>query len=767
MSSNIGTIRSAAYKDQLLEIANQVNSAPGIKEILVLLRDKVPPLVNAQRVTVFALDVKNQQLYSLMKVGDELKEIRVPKNFSSIAGFTALSKMTVNIKDAYDSAELTRIHANLAFDQRWDKQSGFRTRQVVCTPILFEKYLMGVLQAVNKKVGDVFTGDDEAALREIARILGVALYNQRRVTRQNQPNKYGNLIDKGVISEKQLEEAVALARINVRDIGSVLAEKYSIPKEEIGQSLAVFYSTKFFSWDGSQKVPDELKERLSADFLTKNVCVPISKEQGTTTFVVEDPFDLAKLDNVKVLGISPRYEFWVGLRDDIIECVQANYGLKNEPKNEMDEILSELTAGASGDADESEREAEAAQQQDEVDEGDSAIVRLANQIIRDGYKKGASDIHIEPYGATQNCIIRLRIDGDCQPYMEIPGSHRNALVSRFKIMAKLDIAEKRKPQDGKIRFKGPMGQIELRVACVPTTNNNEDIVMRILAASKPLPMENLGMSKRNFEETQKLFNKPYGIFLCVGPTGSGKTTTLHSCVGYINTPDMKIWTVEDPVEITQRGLRQVEINKAKDVTFAIAMKAFLRADPDVIMVGEMRDAETAGTGVEASLTGHLVVSTLHTNSAPETITRLLDMGLDPFNFADALLGILAQRLAKTLCGKCKEPYKADDFEIEEMKHLYGEKYWDRLAEAKAPEIKLYRPKGCPECNNSGYKGRVGLHELLVATDPIKRLIAKRSSIDSIREVAIDEGMTTLLQDGIWKVFTGRVDLKSVKQVCIK
>jgi len=765
MSSTAASVRSATYKDQLLEIANLVNSAPGIKEILVILRDRVPSLVNAQRVTVFALDVKNQQLYSLMKVGDELKEIRVPKNFSSIAGFTALSKMTVNIKDAYDGGELTKIHPSLQFDPRWDKASGYRTKQVVATPILFEKYLMGVLQAVNKKTGERFVEDDEAALREIARILGVALYNQRRVTRQNQPNKYGYLIDKGIISEKQLEEAVQNARINIKDIGSVLVEKFNVPKAEIGQSLGVFYNTSFFNWDGNNKIPDELKERLSSDFLIKNVCVPIGKEGGTTTFAVEDPFDLTKLDNVKVLGLSPRYEFWVGLREDIIEAIQVNYGLKSEPKNELEEILSELTASAAGDADEAEKEAEASAP--ELDEEDNAIVRLANQIIRDAYNKGASDIHVEPYGSQNPCVIRLRIDGDCVPFMEIPGSYRNAIVSRFKIMAKLDIAEKRIPQDGKIRYKGAMGQIELRVATIPTTNNNEDIVMRILAASKPLPMENLGMSVRNLAETKRLFQTPYGIFLCVGPTGSGKTTTLHSCVGSINTPDMKIWTIEDPVEITQKGLRQVETNKAKKLDFARAMKAFLRADPDVIMVGEMRDAETAGTGVEASLTGHLVVSTLHTNSAPETITRLLDMGLDPFNFADALLGILAQRLARTLCGKCKEPYHPDSFEFEEMMHLYGEEHFDRVGVKYTPELMINRAKGCPECGNTGYKGRVGLHELLVATDNIKRLVAKRAAIDLIREESIKEGMTTLLQDGIWKVFTGRTDMKSVKSVCIK
>jgi type II secretory ATPase GspE/PulE/Tfp pilus assembly ATPase PilB-like protein len=333
-------------------------------------------------------------------------------------------------------------------------------------------------------------------------------------------------------------------------------------------------------------------------------------------------------------------------------------------------------------------------------------------------------------------------------------------------MSRLDIAEKHKPQDGKIRFKGAMGEIELRVATIPTTNNNEDIVMRILASSKPLPVDKLGMSKRNHKELTQIIEKPYGIFLCVGPTGSGKTTTLHSCVGAINTPVRKIWTVEDPVEITQKGLRQVQINLKKDVTFANAMRAFLRADPDVIMVGEMRDHETAAIGIEASLTGHLVLSTLHTNSAPETITRLLDMDLDPFNFSDALLGILAQRLARTLCSKCREAYQPDSSEIDEIVTMYGPEHWDRVG-VNRQDVKLYRPKGCKECKDSGYKGRMGLHELLVATDDAKRLIARRASIEEIRDQAIRDGMTTLLQDGIWKALNGHVDIKSVKAVCIK
>jgi type II secretory ATPase GspE/PulE/Tfp pilus assembly ATPase PilB-like protein len=253
----------------------------------------------------------------------------------------------------------------------------------------------------------------------------------------------------------------------------------------------------------------------------------------------------------------------------------------------------------------------------------------------------------------------------------------------------------------------------------------------------------------------------------VGPTGSGKTTTLHSGLGHINTVDMKIWTAEDPVEITQPGLRQVQVHPKIDFTFAVAMRAFLRADPDVIMVGEMRDHETAATGIEASLTGHLVFSTLHTNSAPETITRLLDMEIDPFNFADALLGIMAQRLVRTLCKDCKEEYVPNQEEFAELMEEYGLEHWDTLGIRYSPDFKLYRPKGCAKCGGTGYKGRMGIHELLVATDEMKRMIQKRTPIEELRKQAMRDGMTTLLQDGIQKVVKGVTDFKQVRAVCIK
>jgi type II secretory ATPase GspE/PulE/Tfp pilus assembly ATPase PilB-like protein len=282
-----------------------------------------------------------------------------------------------------------------------------------------------------------------------------------------------------------------------------------------------------------------------------------------------------------------------------------------------------------------------------------------------------------------------------------------------------------------------------------------------------MPLAALQMTARNLRELQRLIDEPYGLFLVVGPTGSGKTTTLHAALGSINTPDLKIWTAEDPVEITQYGLRQVQVQPRIGFTFAAAMRAFLRADPDVIMVGEMRDEETAHTGIQAALTGHMVLSTLHTNSAPETITRLLDMGLDPFNFADALLGVLAQRLARTLCKGCKVPYAAAAAQYEELRQAYGGAAFDALGLAYGPDFQLSRGVGCAACNQTGYRGRVGIHELLVATPEIKRLIQQRARITEVAACAQQEGMTTLLQDGVLKVLQGLTDMTQVKAVASK
>ena len=300
------------------------------------------------------------------------------------------------------------------------------------------------------------------------------------------------------------------------------------------------------------------------------------------------------------------------------------------------------------------------------------------------------------------------------------------------------------------------------MATVPTVQG-ESAVLRIVAAGSAMPLDKLNLSAKNHEKIIDLSAHPHGLFLVVGPTGSGKTTTLHAVLGHINKPDRKIWTAEDPVEITQPGLQQVQMLPKIDFTFATAMRAFLRADPDVILIGEMRDHETASIGVEASLTGHLVLSTLHTNSAPETITRLLDLGLDPVNFSDALLGVLAQRLMRTLCGKCKQPYKPDEKELNHLIDAYGREEFQEL-EMDMDNIELQGPVGCDDCGGTGYKGRTGIHELLLGTNELQAMIYQKAELDTIRAQALKDGMQTMKQDGIAKIFQGLTDYQQLLRV---
>ncbi|PTT75232.1 pilus assembly protein PilB, partial [Pelomonas sp. HMWF004] len=411
-----------------------------------------------------------------------------------------------------------------------------------------------------------------------------------------------------------------------------------------------------------------------------------------------------------------------------------------------------------------------------IEQSDNSLVRLINSMIIEAHGQGVSDIHIETYPAREKLKIRFRRDGVLQPYLELPHTYRNAMIARIKIMCDLDISERRKPQDGKINFArfSPQHKLELRVAAIPTSNGLEDVVMRLLASSKPMPLDRIGLTPANLAALQAAVARPYGMVLCVGPTGSGKTTTLHSALSHINKPERKIWTAEDPVEITQAGLRQVQVNPKIDWTFAKALRAFLRADPDVIMVGEIRDEETAEIAVEASLTGHLVLSTLHTNSAPETITRLLDMGMDPFNFADSLLAVLAQRLVRRCCSACQVAEPMAETEIAELLddylHVFPDGSRPDRAEVRADWLKnhgqngrlmRFTSSGCPTCGHSGFKGRAGLHELLTVSKNLRRMIQTGARAEELHNAALTEGMRSLRQDGILKVLQGLTTIAEV------
>jgi type II secretory ATPase GspE/PulE/Tfp pilus assembly ATPase PilB-like protein len=553
------------------------------------------------------------------------------------------------------------------------------------------------------------------------------------------------LVSEGLTSEAEIHVALSQQKKQKgKRLGEVLVELGMVDESAIARVLANRLGLPFIDLDSTDIESDALAE-IPARVIREQQVFPIRADIETLTVAMGDPLSSEAIDAVRFT-----------CKKRVVEVVATPTQLKayiadrlstQESSEDFETYLRSLGgSGADGDA-----------------EDDDDVIKLVNRFIVDAVRERASDIHIEPYGEKQDLTVRFRVDGQLRNYRRIPSEYRERIVARMKIMARLNIAERRLPQDGKIRFKLGEREIELRMVTLPTAGENEDVVLRILAGFGALPLSEMGLSPENLQAVEALVRRPYGLMLAVGPTGSGKTTTLHSMLAQINDVKKKIWTVEDPVEITQPGLRQLQVQPQIGLTFASAMRSFLRADPDVIMVGEMRDEETAHMGIEASLTGHMVLSTLHTNTAPETVTRLIDMGMEPFSFSDALLGILSQRLARQLCGKCKVQYDATPDETDEFSRYIGADAVERATTGGV--LKLWRADGCVECEKTGYRGRLALHELLVNNDEIRAAIQRKATTGEIRDLAQQAGMQTLLQDGVAKCLQGHTDLKQVLAVC--
>src|SRR5210317_1153575 len=554
------------------------------------------------------------------------------------------------------------------------------------------------------------------------------------------------LVEQGWLSPEALEEGLEAQAENGERLGQVLVQQKKITEQELLNALALQLDLEVMESIDDKELRFDLVEQLPIQYLKKHEIFPFQSEDGTLRIAVNDPLDLEVLDDLRILyGQNEIRPVLVPARE-ILSAINRTYGQANDTAEQLMQDLGE-------EADSQHLFTELEVGEDLLDETSEApIIKLVNHIFSQAVKSQASDIHIEPY--QKHLQVRFRLDGVLHNVLSPPRRLHAAIVSRIKVMARLDIAEKRLPQDGRTEVKIGERLVDVRVSCLPTAFG-ERVVLRLLEKSgKLLSMEEIGLTAAALAEMKRLLHLSHGIILVTGPTGSGKTTTLYAALSSINDTDKNIITIEDPIEYQLDGVGQIQVNPKIDLTFARGLRSIVRQDPDVILVGEIRDLETAEIAIQSALTGHLVFSTLHTNDAASAVTRLIDMGIEPFLITSSVNAILAQRLVRRLCKTCRECFEPDQESLQSI----------GITEEMLAGKKVYRDKGCPDCLQTGHKGREGIFELLLMDDDVKTTILRSSDSNAIKKIGVQHGMITLRRDGARKVLEGITTIEEVFRV---
>ena len=558
------------------------------------------------------------------------------------------------------------------------------------------------------------------------------------------------LVGRGVVGPEQLAEAAAIAKKSGGKVHEILVKQGYASSEQVMQAMADMHGYEFFDLR-DVPIPPAVVELVPESVARENAVIPLAEEDGALKVLVSDPFDYETFEKLQFI-LNRKVNIALATRESILEAINRNYGQMGDES--ADSMLQEFTDTAI-DFTETEDDGSGEGGGDDVDETSAPIVRLVQLMISEAVQLRASDIHIEPFD--DRVRIRYRIDGVLVERDSPPRRLLGALISRIKILAKMDIAERRRCQDGRIKITAGGKELDLRVSILPTSHG-QSCVMRLLDKENiKVGVRQLGLSEKDYKKFRGLIKRPNGIVLVTGPTGSGKTTTLYAALNDLNRPDRKIITAEDPVEYYLPGINQVEVKHSIGLNFALIIRAMLRQAPNIILVGEMRDYETASMGIQASLTGHLVFSTLHTNDAPGAITRMVDMGVPAYLVAGSVIGIMAQRLVRVICPKCKQPYTPREAELLAA----------GITAEQAAGGNFMKGRGCNHCGNSGYRGRLGIFELLTMSAKVREMAFQGANTQDLRREAIKGGMSTLYDDGIRKVLEGITTIDEVFRVAKK
>ncbi len=758
------------------------------------LTDSLKSIFGCESATLFSYDSSKKELYSQSFRSQSSEEIRLKISMDNLAGYVAATGKPLNISDVHSSEELKSHHKNLEYDATWEDKLGFKTRSAMLIPLPHKNKLVGVMEVVNKNDGSPFLESDFIRAKAIALVMGLALYKleERNRSKNNtapqngsqeeapekvpeeissadcleepadsKPTKFSYLIEKGFLTNDELVQMTQKSQETGSEIENLLVKELYLRPLDIGKSLESFYYIPYTGYEKSAAKPDLAGVEIDVDTLRKQNWVPLKNEDDGMMVLINDPTDKNSVETIKQTFANKNIEFRVGLKMEIQEYIDGFYQIEEpqnnpETQNLPEDKTLELVI---------EEEIKTKAPEDQVIMPDSRN-KFFDEMLSIAIRQDVTDIHIEPGMEGKNLLIRLRKDNACRVFEEVPSSAQKEIIDHLKKLAKLDATVNQLPQNGKFIWSLGSNKYELSVVVFPTIGNLEDAMIRISQIGKPvpsfMPMTQMEFSDPNLDKIMSRIHAGKGMILVTGPEGTGKTTSLHAFLGQLNTPEKKIVTAESPVDIVQNGLRQIQINDEIGLNFSFAVETFLLGNPDIIMIGEIKDSETLKLGIEAAQ-DRLIFSSLDAKSTMDAIRKMRDMNFEPTQFADAFLLIMAQKLVPSLCDYCKEDYHPTQEEFEMLEKFYGDSNFADLGFQYNDNLTLKKAVGCKQCIFTGYSGKIALQEVLERTPELNRLIAEKASMEEIHNQALKDGMITLNQDGIYKIMNGDCDFKKIQE----